>query len=239
MSALTSYFDRAFYPELTDNWDDQFFRRAIEAKLTPDSIVLDLGAGAGIVAEMNFRGKVARVCGVDLDPRVCDNPHLDEGLIADGGSIPYDDDTFDVIFADNVMEHIADPAAIYGEVWRTLKPGGIFLFKTPNKTHYMPTIARITPHSFHEFVNNLRGRKEIDTFPTLYRTNTASSIQYWAQRTGFVDCRVRRIEGRPEYLRINSLLYAFGILYERIVNCARLLEPFRILIIAEMKKPQG
>ena len=31
---------------------------------------------------MNFRGLAARVCGVDLDPRVVDNPMLDEGKIA-------------------------------------------------------------------------------------------------------------------------------------------------------------
>ena len=94
---------------------------------------------------------------------------LDEGKLSDAGRIPYPDATFDVAFADNVMEHLADPMAVLGEVCRVLRPGGVFLFKTPNKTHYMPMIARITPHGFHRFVNRLRGRAEEDTFPTLGR----------------------------------------------------------------------
>ena len=125
-------------------------------------------ARAGIVQQTNFRGLAARVCGVDLDPRVVDNPMLDEGKIADAGGIPYPDAAFDVVFADNVLEHLPDPLAVFREIARVLKPGGVFLFKTPNKTHYMPTIARLTPHRFHQFVNRLRGRAEIDTFPTRY-----------------------------------------------------------------------
>ena len=56
---------------------------------------------------MNFRGLAARVCGVDLDPRVVDNPMLDEGKIADAGGIPYPDAAFDLVFADNVLEHLS------------------------------------------------------------------------------------------------------------------------------------
>ncbi|MEI2780661.1 MAG: hypothetical protein V9H25_05130 [Candidatus Competibacter sp.] len=45
--------------------------------------------------------------------------------------------------------------SVFREVARVLKRGGVFLFKTPNKTHYMPTIARLTPHRFHQFVNRI------------------------------------------------------------------------------------
>jgi len=64
----------------------------------------------------------------------------------------------------------ADCAEGYGfrDIARVLKPGGVFLFKTPNKTHSMPTLARLTPHRFHPFVNRLRGRVEADAFPTRY-----------------------------------------------------------------------
>jgi len=47
-----------------------------------------------------------------------------------------------------------------------LRSGGVFLFKTSNKTHYMPTIVRLTPYCFHQFVNRIRGRAEADTFLT-------------------------------------------------------------------------
>ncbi|MDS4020239.1 MAG: class I SAM-dependent methyltransferase [Candidatus Competibacter sp.] len=105
MATLVEKLDRALYPTYARNWDDQLFRERILQRLTPASIILDLGAGAGIVQQMDFRGHAARICGVDLDPRVIDNPMLDEGKIADAGGIPYPDATFDVVFADNVLEH--------------------------------------------------------------------------------------------------------------------------------------
>ena len=106
---------------------------------------------------MNFRGQVAKVCGVDLDPRVMINPMLDEARVADGARIPYADGQFDLVFADNVMEHLEGPTAVLREVWRVLKSGGFLLFKTPNKWHYMPTIAWVTHYEFHRFVTRLRG----------------------------------------------------------------------------------
>ncbi len=76
--------DNKFYPDFEDNWDDKLLRNEILRVMHKDQIVLDLGAGAGIVDEMNFRGKVFRVCGIDPDRRVCSNPFLDESKIALG-----------------------------------------------------------------------------------------------------------------------------------------------------------
>jgi SAM-dependent methyltransferase len=200
-------------------------------------VVLDLGAGSGNVREMNFRGIAGRICGVDLDPRVASNPLLDEGRVADAAGIPYPDGEFDVVFADNVVEHLTDPVQVFSDVHRVLKPGGVFLFKTPNKTHYMPTIARITPHRFHQFVNKLRGRAEADTFPTQYRANTVKDVRRIADAAGFEVTTVQRVEGRPEYLRLSGPTYILGAAYERLVNSTDLLAMFRILLVAELRKP--
>ena len=133
MSRLTRWMDRVLYPRHTTNWDDQLFREIIATHIRPDSTVLDLGAGAGIVPQMNFRGLASRVCGVDPDPRVAENQYLDEAKVGLGDAIPYPDDTFDVVFADNVLEHLEHPDQVFREVARVLKPGGIFLTKTPNR----------------------------------------------------------------------------------------------------------
>ena len=237
MNRMVDRLDRALYPEQSSNWDDCIFRDWVLSNLSPEAIILDIGAGAGIVQQMNFKGMVARVCGIDLDRRVECNPMLDEGKLSDAGHIPYPDGAFDVAFADNVMEHLADPMAVLGEVCRVLRPGGVFLFKTPNKTHYMPLIARMTPHRFHRFVNRLRGRAEEDTFPTLYRANTAADVRKLAAIAGLTVDRLERIEGRPEYLRITWPTYLLGAAYERVVNTFDFLAVFRVLLIAQLRKP--
>jgi ubiquinone/menaquinone biosynthesis C-methylase UbiE len=237
MASLVEWMDRKFYPEYGKNWDDLMFREAILANLSPSSTVLDVGAGAGIVEAMNFRDKVARICGVDLDERVADNPMLHEGRVADAAHIPYPDASFDLVFADNVMEHLERPTEVFAELARVLKPGGKLLFKTPNRTHYMPMIARMTPHWFHQYYNRKRGRDAEDTFPTCYRANARRDIELLAGGAGLVVSRVKLIEGRPEYLRMSALTYVAGLLYERFVNATEAMAGIRILIIAELRKP--
>jgi ubiquinone/menaquinone biosynthesis C-methylase UbiE len=236
MSRLTRTLDQLLYPGVDGHWDDQLFRERILRHIKPDSVVLDVGAGAGIVAEMNLRGMVKRVCGVDPDPRVAQNPYLDDAKLGTGEAIPYPDATFDVVFADNVLEHLPDPVAVLREVHRVLKPGGAFLAKTPNSWHYMPLIARLTPHSFHRFVNRIRGRAEVDTFPTQYRANSKSVVTRLASQTGFDPVSIERIEGRPEYLRISAPTYLIGWLYEKLVNASSLFERFRILLVICLRK---
>lgn len=233
---LVEALDRRFYPEFQRNWDDAIFREKLLPFVQPDASVLDIGAGAGIIEAMNFRGLASRVCGVDLDPRVTENPYLDEGLVADAGKIPYPDETFDLVFADNVMEHIDEPDQVFREIVRVLRPGGKLLFKTPNKTHYMPLVARLTPYRFHQWINGKRGREESDTFPTRYRCNAPADVRAIARKAGLDVDRIDLIEGRPEYLRISAPTYILGLGYERLVNATDLLARFRILLIATLSK---
>lgn len=213
-------------------------RERILKVLGPGDIMLDLGAGAGIIHQMNFRGLAGRVCGIDLDPRILShNRFLDEALQGSAEAIPYPSDTFNFVIANNVMEHIVDTHGVYREVFRVLKPGGRFLFKTPNKRHYMPLIARLTPLWFHQYINRIRGRSTEDTFPTQYLSNSPGQIRDLAQGSGLYVESIDLIEGRPEYTRLTALTYLFGFLYERMVNWVPGLSVFRIVIIGQLRKP--
>lgn len=228
--------DQRWYPGVSKNWDDRMFRQYILARVTGRSRILDLGAGAGIVQEMNFRGIAEHVCGVDLDPRVLQNPFLDEAKIGSVEQIPYGDETFDLVFADNVLEHLENPDRVFSEVRRVLRPGGWFLAKTPNRYHYMPLIARLTPYGFHRFYNRLRGRVSEDTFRTRYRANSRAQIARLAESAGLAIEALRLIEGRPEYMRLTVPTYLVGRLYERLVNATDLLAGLRVVLIAELRR---
>ena len=138
MSEFIDYLDRKFYPNCANNWDDTLFREYILNVMKPHHRVLDIGAGAGIVEQMNFKGLAGSIVGIDLDERVLSNPWIDEAHHCDASHTPFSNNEFDIIVCDNVLEHIAEPDAFIEEVSRLLKPGGLFLGKTPNKYHYMP-----------------------------------------------------------------------------------------------------
>jgi len=194
-----------------------------------------LGAGANS-AHLNFKGRARLVCGIDLDQRVMQNPSLDEAKIASAESIPYCDQTFDAVISIHVLEHLENPAKVFREVRRVLKPDGMFLVKTPNKFHYVPLLGRSTPQRFHKFYNKIRGREESDTFPTFYRANSKKAIMSLARQENFAVEKIELTEGRPEYLRINAPLYLLGLLYEQIVNSSALFSNFRSVLIAHLRK---
>ena len=237
MRSLVKWIDQRFYADYHQNWDDEMFRRALLDVVQPDWVALDLGAGTGLVRQMNIRGLVRKVCGVDPDPRVLSNAALDEAKVGIGEKIPFEDESFDLVFSDNVLEHIQTPVAAFREIHRTLKPGGVFLFKTPNRFHYVPVLAQLTPHRAHQFVNRLRGRASADTFPTHYLANTPATIRRLARKAHFSINELRLIEGRPEYLRMTALTYVAGLAYERLVNSVPPLSPFRVVMIGRLCKP--
>jgi SAM-dependent methyltransferase len=236
MTKLVELLDNKYYSGYGDNWDDRLFREKILEFLSDSHVILDIGAGAGIIKDMNFKGLAKEVIGIDPDPRVVNNPYLDIGLIGFGDNLPFEDKKFDLVIMDNVAEHLVDPKNEFTEVLRVLKPGGVFLFKTPNKFHYMPLVATLTPTSFHQYYNRKRGREAVDTFPTVYKSNCKKDINNLAEQVGFIQCKLSFIEGRPEYMRVHPLLYVMGYIYETIVNSTRYFETFRVLLIGVLTK---
>ncbi|MCP4192352.1 MAG: class I SAM-dependent methyltransferase [Planctomycetaceae bacterium] len=238
MSSLVRWIDRTFYSDFESKWDEKLLRDCILEVLTPESRLLDLGAGRGVLPQTNYKDRCAFVAGVDPDPAVLKNPHLNEAKVQEAPDylIPYPDESFDVVVSNSVIEHIRDPNAFFAEVNRVLSPGGLFVAKTPNRVHYMPTVARCTPHWFHTFYNKLRGREEEDTFPTTYPCNRKKDVAKTATAEGFDVVQIKVIEGRPEYLRLTAATYLCGLAYERFVNLSPMLEQFRIVMIFQLRK---
>jgi SAM-dependent methyltransferase len=53
-------------------------------------------------------------------------------VTADLNMVPVADESIDGVLSSEVLEHFLDPAVVISEIARSLKPGGFFLFTTPN-----------------------------------------------------------------------------------------------------------
>lgn len=92
--------------------------------------VLDIGSGVGLVDRF-LKSEIKQLHGVDVEEGVVEkakinNPEVDYRLY-DGAKLPFEDNTFDLCFAINVMHHV--PPDMWEnfaqEMNRVLKPGGI------------------------------------------------------------------------------------------------------------------
>ena len=116
------------------------------ARFVPATIgdALELGSGYGVLA-WTLAPRARRYTCLDLDRRMFEalRPDLHQaGVVADMHRLPFGDDTFDSIIANNVLEHLYDPLAGLMEVHRVLRPGGRLLALVPfdalNNRHELP-----------------------------------------------------------------------------------------------------
>jgi 2-polyprenyl-3-methyl-5-hydroxy-6-metoxy-1,4-benzoquinol methylase len=103
--------------------------------VSPGQRVLDVGCGEGrFTAALAAEG--AQVIGLDVAEEPLRrarerHPELDLRLIGETGPWPAPDASFDVVWAGEVIEHVADTAAWLSEVRRVLRSGGSLLLSTP------------------------------------------------------------------------------------------------------------
>lgn len=101
--------------------------------------VLDIGAGLAGPARMLAASVGCRVDCLELSPDYCTGAALlnrltglDERIGVHEGSaldMPFADDSFDVVWMQNVGMNIADKRRLYREIHRVLKPGGRYAFQ--------------------------------------------------------------------------------------------------------------
>ena len=111
-------------------------RRTVAGLDLRDKLVLDIGSGIGGPALILAGELGARVVGIDLEgPLVARARGYAEAAGLDGrvefrqvsaGPLPLDDETFDVVYSSGVFTQVEDKLGMFEEVFRVLKPGGIF-----------------------------------------------------------------------------------------------------------------
>jgi 2-polyprenyl-3-methyl-5-hydroxy-6-metoxy-1,4-benzoquinol methylase len=122
-----------------------------ERKWPSDAVrVLDFGAGRGSMSyRLHKAGYTVHACDYYPDQFEVDEV---ECIHADAHSgLPYEDDVYDIVLAVELVEHIDDHTTFFTEVCRVLKPGGEFIFTTPNILSLKSRISFLFSGYFYSF----------------------------------------------------------------------------------------
>lgn len=206
---------REKYKRRRSHWrtSGEVFEALTRQHLTPTTRVLDIGCGRGGVMELFWR-EVRLSVGLDPDlvslrERRASFPAVN-GL---GEALPFADSTFELVMAMWVLEHLRAPERALAEVRRVLKPGGHFLFITPNAHHPLLFVNRFSwafPAVQRWLVPKLYGRAEADTFRVHYRANTRTRLRALAAAHGFQVSSLSAIKD-PTYLAFNDMFFQLSV----------------------------
>lgn len=153
-------------PYLTD-LNRQDFRIQEMVQVLPPALMgsprrlLDLGSGPGIFT-LRMCGLGHDAYGIDLDEKkiALAHAHVREASmprewasrvsVADGGKLPFESGTFELVASYHVLEHVSDLRSVLYEAVRVTKPGGYLHLQAPDyrfsyDTHYMMPWPRMMP----------------------------------------------------------------------------------------------
>lgn len=152
--------DNHLYDTMADSWWDEsgllhalrglnparlgYMRRVLTSELRIDlqgKRTLDVGCGGGLLAEEVARLGCA-VTGIDPSEKSLEaaRAHAREaGLAIDyrqgtGERLPFPESDFEIVYCCDTLEHVEDLGQVLAEISRVLKPGGVFLYDTLNRT---------------------------------------------------------------------------------------------------------
>lgn len=131
--------------------------------------ILDVGCGVGVLALKNMEaGHV--VTGIDFSSVAVElaaaNGVSAEVVDVDKAGLPFDPDSFDVVWAGDIVEHVFDPINLLEESKKVVTPQGSILFSVPNditlKRRLKIAIKGISPQT--EVYRNYRQTKHHTVF---------------------------------------------------------------------------
>jgi len=207
-----------------------------------DSVWLDLGCGRRLLPEWRSsqekilinQCKVLVGCDGDINS-LNDNVSIKMKIMGDIESIPVRNEVFDIVSANMVLEHLKCPEKAIREIKRILKPGGIFIFHTPNRKGYVNILGDMIPNVFRKtLIVFLEGRREEDVFKTYYEVNTIQKIENIAFSTGMNIVELKMITSTAA-LAMLLPLSIIELIWIRVLSF-EILKKYRTNIIGIMEK---
>ncbi|MEU4832496.1 methyltransferase domain-containing protein [Streptosporangium sp. NPDC023615] len=158
--------------------------------LRPGMSLLDVGCGPGtITADLAGRVAPGRVTAVEVSERALDLARAEAGrrgltgiafAVADAHALDLPDDTFDVVHAHQVLQHVGDPVLALREMRRVCRPGGVVAVRDSDYAAFtwFPETPALT-----EWLDLYRGTARANGG----EPDAGRRLLSWARRAGFAD----------------------------------------------------
>lgn len=210
---------RARYARQRPGWQPatDCYAALIRSLLRPGQRVLDVGCGRGGVLEQ-IGAVVEFPLGIDPDHtslvehRLPDLPRV----TATADAIPLVAASVDMVVCSWVLEHLTDPARVFAEITRVLRPGGVFVFLAPGAFSPAALLNRLLHPLQQRLVPRLYGRTESDAFPVVYRANSRRRLDRLAAGAGLEPHTFRAVED-PTYFAFHPLLFRLNVVLVRVL----------------------
>jgi SAM-dependent methyltransferase len=193
---------REYYEELWQRLPEELAlpeferrRRFLLSDARPGERALDLGCGNGdftaVLADAGVEVVGCDVARAAVARATARHPGLDFRLAPIDGALPLKDNSFELVWASEVIEHVSDTARWLSEARRVLVPRGRLLITTPSHGRLRVAVAGIERFS-----------PPLGDHLHLY---TRRSLRETLQEFGFGDLEVRAVAGPP---LLRQLLFA-------------------------------
>jgi len=150
-----------------DLWSEHIARYAFARRYAEARRVLDAGCGAGY-GSAELAQTALQVTGMDIAPEAVEFAQANypignlQFVAASCTAAPFRTNSFELVVAFEVIEHLLDFRAFLNECARVITPQGLFIVSSPNKTYYAESRSKTGPNPFHvhefeagEFVDEL------------------------------------------------------------------------------------
>ena len=156
-------------------------------EVRPGDRVLDIGCGTGeftaALARAGARPIGVEVAQAAVERAAARHQGIDFRLVPIDGPLPFEDNSFELVWAGEVIEHVADTGGWLSEVRRVLVPGGRLLVSTPSHGRVRVALGGVERFS-----------EPLGDHLHLY---TRRSLETLLREFGFTEVQVGAVEGPP------------------------------------------
>ena len=204
---------KRFVPALKNS--QHVYRDALDSTLRAGSgRWLDLGCGHDFVppwmsdAERRLGTDGWTVVGADADiSALRRHSQLHSKTSANIQQLPFRANTFDLLTANMVLEHVERPDLFFREMSRVMRHGAMLLIHTPNVSGYTTALTKLIPPAFRaSLAEILLRRRQEDVYPTYYRCNSVEALQEVARTSGLTVESCLYVDSSPQLIRVPPLM---------------------------------